>query len=96
MLGMRAQVVIPIIASILILSILFSANNAQALDTDFLFKFGSFGSGDGQFNNLRGVAVDPVSRNIIVVDTVNHRIQVFDSNGNFLSKFGSSGKLDGQ
>jgi len=51
---MRAQFVIPVLASILILSILFSANNAQALDTDFLFKFGQLvGTGDGfYFQNV--------------------------------------------
>jgi DNA-binding beta-propeller fold protein YncE len=36
-----------------------------------------------------GVAYDPNNNRIIVADTFNHRIQVFDSNGNFLFKFGN-------
>ncbi len=34
--------------------------------------------------------------NIYVADRNNHRIQVFDSQGNFLLKFGSYGYGDGQ
>jgi len=46
--------------------------------------------GDGQFKILHGIAVDSSDR-IIVIDTNNNRIQVFDSSGNFLFKFRSSG-----
>ena len=34
--------------------------------------------------------------NIVVADRGNHRVQVFDRNGNFLSKFGEQGSLDHQ
>ncbi len=60
-----------------------------------LFKFGSKGSGDAQFNIPRYVAVDAEDR-VIVSDSGNHRIQVFDASGKFLFKFGSSGNGDGQ
>jgi CSLREA domain-containing protein len=39
-------------------------------------KWGTLGSGDGQFNAPRGVAVDG-GGNIYVADTLNHRIQKF-------------------
>jgi DNA-binding beta-propeller fold protein YncE len=39
-------------------------------------QFGSKGSGDGQFNNPTGVAVDKEG-NVYVMDTGNHRIQKF-------------------
>lgn len=39
-------------------------------------QWGNYGSGDGQFNYPRGVAVDS-GGNVYVVDTSNHRIQVF-------------------
>lgn len=42
----------------------------------FLFTFGSFGHGDGQFNLEINVAVDS-SGNIYVSDLNNNRIQVF-------------------
>ena len=58
-------------------------------------KFGTQGSGNGQFNNPEGVAVDS-SDNIVVADTGNNRIQVFNSTGTFQSKFGSLGGGDGQ
>ena len=41
-----------------------------------LAQWGSFGSGDGQFNDPRGVAVDAAG-NIYVVDSVNQRVQKF-------------------
>ena len=43
---------------------------------NFLFAFGSFGAGNGQFHNPQDVAVD-VLGNIIVADFRNNRIQVF-------------------
>lgn len=61
----------------------------------FLFKFGTGGSGNGQFNFPYDVAVD-ASGNIYVADSNNHRIQKFDSSGNFLLKWGSFGSSDDQ
>ncbi|HYL65899.1 MAG TPA: 6-bladed beta-propeller, partial [Nitrosopumilaceae archaeon] len=61
----------------------------------FLFKFGSAGTGIGQFNNPDGIAVDSLHR-IIVADTNNNRIQVFSSAGNPLFQFGTSGSGIGQ
>jgi DNA-binding beta-propeller fold protein YncE len=43
----------------------------------FARKWGSFGTGDGQFINPAGVAVNPSTGNVFVVDTGNSRIQVF-------------------
>ncbi len=61
----------------------------------FVTKWGTEGSGDGQFNTPLGVATDS-SGNVYVADTSNHRIQKFDSSGTFLTKWGSSGSGDGQ
>ncbi len=58
-------------------------------------QVGLNGSGDGQLNDPRGIALDS-SGNIFVGDHINSRIQKFDSSGNFVSKFGSSGTGDGQ
>ncbi|HOL09915.1 MAG TPA: SBBP repeat-containing protein, partial [Bacillota bacterium] len=44
---------------------------------EFLTKWGSFGTGDGQFDFPYGVAVDS-SGNVYVADTGNHRIQKFN------------------
>jgi hypothetical protein len=61
----------------------------------FITKWGSFGGGDGQFYDHKGLAVDP-SGNVFVADTGNYRIQKFDATGTFLTKWGSSGNGDGQ
>ena len=68
--------------------------NAQSVPT-FLFKFGSFFTGDGQFIFTFGVTTNNAD-DIIVVDFGNHRVQVFDASGNFLFKFGSFGFGNGQ
>ncbi len=61
----------------------------------FLLKWGTNGSGNGQFNKPYGVAIDSLN-NIYVADKDNDRIQKFDSNGNYLTQWGSGGSGDGQ
>lgn len=61
----------------------------------FLRKFGSQGTGNGQFNSPVAAAVS-ADGTIYVADRDNHRIQVFSAAGTFLSKFGSQGGFDGQ
>ncbi|MFQ5611786.1 MAG: flippase activity-associated protein Agl23 [Anaerolineae bacterium] len=57
--------------------------------------WGSNGSGDGQFIAPRNLAVSPQGQ-VYVVDSGNHRVQVFDSEGNFLAKWGEQGTGPGQ
>ena len=59
------------------------SSNSVTVDTTmpagtFLLKWGSSGTGDGQFLSLYGVAVDS-SGNVYVADTNNSRIQKFSS-----------------
>ena len=49
-------------------------------------KWGSKGSGDGQFISPEGLAIDS-SGHVYVSDNGNSRIQKFDSNGNFITKW---------
>lgn len=58
-------------------------------------KFGEFGVMEGQFTEPSGVAVN-AQNDIIVADTNNHRIQIFDKEGRFKFQFGECGKKDGQ
>ena len=60
---------------------------------NFLWAKGGQGSGDGQFNQPNGVAVDGLG-NIYVADTGNYRIQKFDASGTFLLAVGSYGTGD--
>ena len=60
-----------------------TAGDGSSSAVQFLSKWGSAGSGNRQFNNPKGVAVDP-DGNIYVPDTENHRIQKFDPSGGFV------------
>ena len=63
-------------------------NRIQKFDKDgnFLFKFGSPGSGNGEFNLPRQIAVDRNIQFLYVIDSENHRVQVFDSNGKYIKQ----------
>jgi len=61
----------------------------------FLTKWGSPGTGIGQFEYPVGIAVDG-SGNVYVTDRDINRIQKFDGNGTFLWMWGSQGTADGQ
>ena len=65
------------------------------LNLELIDSWGGTGSGDGQFNRPWDIMKDNID-NIFVVDSYNHRIQVFDNDGNFTTKFGSNGSGDGQ
>ncbi|KAH9361848.1 uncharacterized protein LOC144160120 [Haemaphysalis longicornis] len=58
-------------------------------------QFGEFGVKEGQFAEPSGVAVN-AQNEIIVADTNNHRIQIFDQQGRFKRQFGECGRRDGQ
>jgi PKD repeat protein len=74
---------------------LMSASVTHAETYSFVTKWGSNGTGDGQFNYAKGVAVDSLG-NVYVADSMNNRIQKFDNNGEFITKWGSFGDGDGQ
>jgi DNA-binding beta-propeller fold protein YncE len=61
----------------------------------FVAKWGTSGTGNGQFQGPAGVAVDS-SGNVYVADTINNRIQKFTSTGAFITAWGSPGKGNGQ
>ncbi|XP_044254791.1 B-box type zinc finger protein ncl-1-like isoform X3 [Tribolium madens] len=58
-------------------------------------KFGQLGPNKGQFNSPHGFCLG-LEEDIIVADTNNHRIQIFDKSGGFKFQFGTSGKDEGQ
>ncbi|XP_059618821.1 brain tumor protein [Phlebotomus argentipes] len=58
-------------------------------------KFGSLGASKGQFNSPHGFCLG-VDEEIIVADTNNHRIEIFEKNGAFKFQFGVPGKEEGQ
>src|SRR6185503_1883454 len=56
----------------------------------FVTQWGSFGSGDGQFNAPKSVAVDAAGY-VYVVDRLNSRIQKFTAAGAFVTKWSLAG-----
>ncbi|KAK6182241.1 hypothetical protein SNE40_009969 [Patella caerulea] len=67
-----------------------SVAKAELEQGKLLKKTGRKGRGKGQFNMPCGVAVTK-SGDVVVADTENHRIQIFNSDGLFKYKFGTKG-----
>ena len=74
-------------------------------DGTHLRSFGGEGQNNGAFqfpswiafDSLGNIVVPPApQKNIVLADCDNHRVQVFDRNGNFVSRFGELGSLDNQ
>jgi len=70
--------------------------SAGVLDADFGTNgiTGQFGSGDGEFNEPWGIAVD-FDGFVYVTDSNNNRVQVFESDGTFYTKWGVHDSNDG-
>jgi len=60
-----------------------------------VLSFGNEGSSVGMFQGPWGVAVNARDE-IAVTDFVNHRVQIFSSNGNYLRTFGRQGNKNGE
>jgi len=70
-------------------------NFKTATKYEFVKKWGSKGTGEGQFTVPYDVDVDSKG-DVWVADRGNPRIQKFDKDGNFLFKLGSVGSKEGQ
>ncbi|MBF0487899.1 MAG: hypothetical protein HQK98_07035 [Nitrospirae bacterium] len=73
----------------------FTSSTPSSETYSLVTKWGSSGSGDGQFNQPIGIAVDS-NGYVYVADLFNYRIQKFTSNGTFVTKWGSYGSGNGQ
>ena len=45
------------------------------------------GKREGDLNNPSGITIHPVTSNIYITDSLNHRVQIYDPDGNFISTF---------
>lgn len=64
---------------------------------DYLFQFGKFGrhmESPDKFNFFHGIAIDPINSDIIVSDTWNNLVKVFNSHGKFKFKIGFARSWD--
>ena len=64
-------------------------------DGVFIKKWGTYGTGNGEFNGPAALAID-ASGYVYVVDGFNDRIQKFTTDGVFIKKWGSHGDQPGQ
>jgi tripartite motif-containing protein 71 len=67
----------------------------NAIGSAFASAFGSLGSGNGQFKRPQGVTIG-FGGTVMVADSENHRIQVFNQQGEYLRQFGTLGSGNGQ
>lgn len=61
---------------------------------EFLFSFGQNGTGVGEFHYPTHIFIDK-NGYIYITDSLNFRVQIFDSNGNVISSFGKHGDAIG-
>jgi ABC-type Fe3+ transport system permease subunit/DNA-binding beta-propeller fold protein YncE len=66
----------------------------DARDGRFLYSFGRFGSGAGEFSRPQSMVID--GELIYITDACNHRIVVFKTDGTFVRAMGSVGSEPGQ
>lgn len=78
-----------------LVAVLFHGAFAADSSPPFLLQWGSQGTGPGQFSNPVSVHLDENGL-VYVADLSNHRIQVFDMEGNHVDTWGTPGMGDGQ
>jgi DNA-binding beta-propeller fold protein YncE len=57
------------------------------MDGEYISYFGTRGHGNGEFSYPWDVDISPDGNLIVVTDSRNHRIQLFDKFGNYLRKY---------
>ena len=85
-----------LIFSVVFITFVFAIPSSAAFQKyEFVERWGSNGSGDGQFDVPHSMVFDK-SGNVYITDTHNNRVQKFSSDGEFITKWGSEGSGDGQ
>jgi RHS repeat-associated protein len=72
-------------------------NRVQEFNTsrEYVAKFGTKGTGNGQFSEPAGIAADS-SGNLYVADFANGRVEEFTTSGTYVAQFGTKGTGNGQ
>ena len=63
-------------------------------DGEFILEWGQVGNAPGEFRNPHSMAFDSQGR-LFVADRSNHRIQIFDQDGNYIDSYYSHGRTSG-
>ena len=74
------------------------SNSIQKISMDgyLIASVGEKGSGPLQFNYPEGIAISPITGQVYIADSINHRIQVLNPDLTFSHSFGSKGSANGQ
>lgn len=72
-----------------------NSSQARLNNMQIRHKFGYLGSNRGQFNSPHGFCLG-LNQEIVVADTNNHRVCIFDKSGTYITQFGTPGKEEGQ
>ena len=56
-------------------------------DGKYLSEIGKAGNGPGELDRVHDVFFDPVGKRLYAADRSNHRVQIFDENGNYLDQW---------
>ena len=67
----------------------------SSLDGNILRKFGSTGSGEGEFHGPQGICWEN-EKHLFAVDSGNNRVQKFDASGKFILEFGKKGEYEAE
>ncbi len=86
----RILVLLLAVCGVCLLPPAFTASSSASVKFGYLSRFGTRGSGSGQFSQPVGVAVEP-GGDVYVTDRHNYRVEKFDSLGHYLSRFGTKG-----
>lgn len=70
-------------------------NGENIGEENFLRKWGTKGSAEGQLNGPAGLSLDR-DGNIYVTENMNHRVSKFTADGNFILSWGKQGNNDGE
>ncbi|XP_056265027.1 tripartite motif-containing protein 2 isoform X2 [Pseudoliparis swirei] len=65
------------------------------IEDDLIFRIGTKGRNKGEFTNLQGVAASSLGK-VLIADSNNQCVQIFDNDGHFKSRFGVRGRTPGQ
>ena len=95
MIGLLIATVTLLVLTVVISSAV-SAFDPNTTKYVFVKKWGSRGTGDGQFMRIHDIDFNPSETRLYAIDRDGNRIQVFDKNETFLFKWGSKGTGDGQ
>ena len=91
----RRPLLIPVLAIALCLLPAGAIDPGADAGATYAGQWGSFGTSPGQFSGPQGIAIGP-DGTVYVLDTGNHRVQVFNVSGAFLRQWGSYGQVEGQ